>query len=85
MDRTELIEWIIIIGCIVIWWPDILIRGGYVAWGYPMWYHLLTHYGVPAVLIGIFVRRYRRMQAGLEYSKDVVDSQRGTPGAGPKA
>lgn len=81
MDRDELIEWAIIIGCIVLWWPYILIRGGYVAWGYPMWYHLLIHYAVPVVLALLFVRRYRRMKEGLEYSRKVVDGQRGGPGS----
>lgn len=79
MDRTELVEWLIMIACIVLWWPYLLIRSGYVAWDYPMWYHILTHYVVPVVLIVIFIRRAGRMKAGLEYSKEVVDSQRGGP------
>jgi uncharacterized protein (DUF983 family) len=81
MDRTELIEWIIIIVSILAWWPYILIRGGMVAWGYPLWYHVLIHYVVPLILVLIFVRRYRRMKAGLDYSQQVVDTQR--PGQPP--
>lgn len=77
MDRTELIEWVIIIASILAWWPYILIRGGLVAWGYPLWYHALIHYVVPLILVIIFVRRYRRMRAGLDYSQEVVDGQRG--------
>ena len=68
MERNELIEWIIIILCVIAWWP--LIFMGY----NPLWYHLLLYYVTPLVLIGITVRRYRRMKAGLAYSEQVAKS-----------
>lgn len=82
MDKTELREWIIIIASILAWWPYILIRAGIVTWAYPLWYHLLINFGVPIILLVIFVRRHRRMKAGLDYSQQVVDSQR-PPGQPP--
>lgn len=70
MNRTELIEWIVIMLCVVLWWPRIF-------WGYDaLLYHLILYYGSPLALILIFVRRYRRVKAGLDYSRSVVDSQR---------
>lgn len=69
MHRSELIEWIIIIACILAWWPRIF-------WGLDAtWYHLLTYYFVPGVLLVIFFRRFARMKAGFKYSEDVVKNQ----------
>jgi len=69
MHRSELIEWIIIIACIVGWWPRIF-------WGYnPGWYHLLVYYLVPATLVVISLRRFARMRAGLQYSEDALKHQ----------
>lgn len=78
MSRSELVEWVIMILCIVLWWPIIFAREG------SIWFSLvssapylmLARYGVPVVLVAIFVRRYRRMKAGLEYSEGVVRAQR---------
>lgn len=68
MERNELIEWIIIILCVVAWWPLLV--------GFnPLWYHLLLYYVEPLILIGITIRRFRRMKAGLEYSEQVAKSQ----------
>jgi hypothetical protein len=70
MARDELVEWIIIILSVVLWWPRLFL-------GYdPLWYHVTIYYLVPIALVAIFVRRYRRMKAGLEYSEKVVQSQR---------
>jgi hypothetical protein len=70
MSRTELIEWIVMILCVIVWWPRVFL--GYDS---PL-YHLLIYCGVPIALIIIFVVRYRRMRSGLEYSEKVVQSQR---------
>ncbi|NPV46424.1 MAG: hypothetical protein HPY69_05680 [Armatimonadetes bacterium] len=70
MSRDEIIEWAVILLSVVLWWPRLFL-------GYdPLWYHLLIYYAVPVALIVIFVRRFRRMRAGLEYSEKVVQSQR---------
>jgi len=69
MERNELIEWIVIILCVIAWWPLIF-------WNFnPLWYHLLIYYGAPLALVLIFIRRHRRMKAGLEYSEQVAKSQ----------
>ena len=71
MEKSELIEWIVIIACVVSWWPRIFL-------GYdPLWYHVLIYYAAPVALVAILVRRIRRMRAGLEYSEKAVQSQRG--------
>lgn len=70
MSRDEIIEWAVIILSVVLWWPRLFLNYD------PLWYHLLIYYAVPVALIVIFVRRYRRMKAGLEYSEKVVQSQR---------
>ena len=70
MARDELVEWIIIILSVVLWWPRLFL-------GYdPLWYHVLSSYAVPIALVVILVRRIRRMKAGLDYSEKVVQSQR---------
>jgi len=69
MHRTELIEWIIIIASIVLWWPRIFM--GYDA----VWYHLLIYYAVPVALLVICFRRYGRMKAGLKFSEDSLKGQ----------
>lgn len=69
MERNELIEWIIIILCVIAWWPLIFLGFN------PLWYHILIYYGTPLVLIVIFFRRYKRMKAGLEYSEQAAKSQ----------
>lgn len=75
MQRTELIEWIVMIGVIVAWWPRVFM-------GYdPLWYHVLVYYVTPLALIVIFVRRYRRMEKGLEYSQKVMDERHKASGA----
>lgn len=64
MNRTELIEWIVMIASVVLWWPRIFM-------GYdPLWYHLLIYVGVPVALVVIFFRRFARMKAGLKFSED---------------
>ncbi len=69
MERAEVIEWIVIIGAILAWWPRIFM-------GYnPLWYHVLIYYVTPLLLALIFVRRLRRMEQGLEYSRKIVDAQ----------
>ncbi len=70
MSRDEIIEWVIILLCVVVWWPRLFMNYD------PLWYHVLIYYLVPLALIIIAVRRYRRMKAGLEYSEKVVQSQR---------
>ncbi len=89
MERGELIEWVLIIAVIMAWWPRIFLGFD------PPWYHALIFYVSPLVLAVILVRRYRRMQAGFEYSRKIVDAQhqaRGvnvlgqeTGGAGPQS
>lgn len=75
MKRSEIIEWVIILLAVLLWWPRIFL-------GYdPRWYHLLIYYVVPLVLLIIFIRRYRRMKEGLAYSKEMIHSQKtGRPG-----
>lgn len=74
MHRTELIEWIITILCIILWWPRIF-------WGYDaQWYHVLIYYVVPIVLLVIFFRRLARVRAGLKYSEETVKHQQTPPG-----
>ena len=75
MDRQEIVEWALIILVILAWWPRIFL-------GYdPTWYHVLTHYVSPIVLAIILVRRYRRVQAGFEYSRKIVDAQHQATGS----
>jgi hypothetical protein len=69
MARDELIEWIIMILCVLLWFPRIFFGFN------PLWYHLLIYYVEPVALVVIFVRRYRRMKAGFEYSEKVARSQ----------
>lgn len=69
MERNELIEWIIIILCVIAWWPLIFLGFN------PRWYHILIYYVTPLILVAITVRRYRRMKAGLEYSEQAAKSQ----------
>lgn len=74
MERNELIEWIIIIGCVVLWWPRLL--------GFnPTWYHIVLYYVEPVVLLVILARRFRRMRQGLDYSEQTMKSQ--IPGRPP--
>lgn len=75
MERRELVEWIVIIAIIVAWWPRIFL--GFDA----AWYYALIYYVSPVVLILIFVGRYRKMQAGLEYSQKVMDERHRASGA----
>ncbi len=77
MSRTELYEWIIIILCIISWWPLIFLGFD------PLWYRLFIYIGVPLVLLGILARRFGRVREGLDYSEKVIESQRGTPGMPP--
>jgi len=72
MSRRELVEWILILLIIVAWWPRVFL-------GYdPLWYHILIYYLTPVVLILIFVRRFRAMQKGFEYSERMMKAQRPT-------
>lgn len=78
MERSELIEWVVIILCIVAWWPLVFLNFG------PSWYRLLLYGGEPVAMLIILVRRFRRMKAGLEYSEQVARSQvPGRPDAPP--
>jgi hypothetical protein len=80
MNRVEVIEWIVIMLVIVSWWPRIFLGYGYNH--DPMWYHLLTHYVSPLVLIVIVLRRWRRMQEGFHYSEEMLQHQQmGKPGS----
>ncbi len=72
MSRRELVEWILIVLIIIAWWPRIFL-------GYdPLWYHILIYYLAPLVLILVFVRRFRAMQEGFEYSEQMMKAQRPT-------
>jgi len=74
MERDELIEWIVIIACIVLWWPLIF--------GFrPPWYLPALCIGETAALLVIFFRRLARVRAGLKYSEDVMKNQ--PPGPHP--
>ncbi len=74
MERDELIEWIVIIGCIVLWWPLIF--------GFrPAWYLPTLCIGETVALLVIFFRRLARVRAGLKYSEDVMKNQ--PPGPRP--
>jgi hypothetical protein len=77
MQRSELIEWIIIILCIVLWWP--LLFGFH-----PVWYRLFLYVGESVALLIIFFRRLARVRAGLKYSEESLKHQPpGFPGAKP--
>ncbi len=41
----------------------------------PEWLRIALYYVSPVVLLVIFYRRYKRMQEGFEYSKNIVDAQ----------
>ena len=72
MSRRELVEWILILLIIIAWWPRVFL-------GYdPLWYHILIYYLAPVVLILIFVRRFRAMQEGFDYSERMMKAQRPT-------
>ncbi len=72
MSRRELVEWIVILLIIIAWWPRVFL-------GYdPLWYHVLIYYITPVVLILIFLRRFRAMQEGFEYSERMMKAQRPT-------
>ncbi len=75
MERKEIIEWALILLVIVAWWPRIFLDYD------PLWYYVLTQYVSPIVLVVILVRRYRRVQEGLEYSRKIVDAQHQATGA----
>lgn len=73
MNWREAVEWVVILLIIVSWWPRIFFGYGY---GYdPMWYHVLTHYLGPLILIFIVLRRWRRMQEGFRYSEEMLKHQ----------
>ncbi|MBD3293107.1 MAG: hypothetical protein GF393_09295 [Armatimonadia bacterium] len=75
MRRDELIEQIIMIAVLVGFLYHIFT-------GYdPRWFHVLLYYVSPVALAVIFVRRYRRMQEGFEYSRKIVDAQHQATGA----
>ncbi len=75
MERNEVIEWIVIIAGIMGWWPKVFM-------GYDVaWYNALIYIVYPIALIVIFVLRWRRVQAGFEYSRKVVDAQHQASGA----
>jgi|WetSurMetagenome_2_1015567.scaffolds.fasta_scaffold1771258_2 hypothetical protein len=76
MEKSEMWEWVIILLCVVGWWPRIFLNYD------PLWYHLLIYYVAPIVLIVIAVRRYRRMKAGLDYSEHMLSG--GSPNRDPK-
>lgn len=79
MHWREVVEWIVILLIIVAWWPRIFLGYGH---DYdPMWYHVLTHYISPLILIIIVILRWRRMQAGFRYSEEMMKQQQlGRPG-----
>jgi len=71
MSRSELAEWVVIIGIIVAWWPRIF-------FGYdPLWYHILIYYFSLPILVIILVRRFRANEAGFRVSEDMLKAQRG--------
>jgi hypothetical protein len=74
MERSELIEWIVIILCIVLWWP--LIFGFH-----PVWYRLFLYIGESTALLIILLRRFARMKAGLKFSEDSLKTM--PPGPRP--
>jgi len=77
MQRAELWEWIILILCIILWWPRIF-------WGFDaLLYHILIYYLVPVALLIIFIRRYVRMKEGLKYSEEAARKQPLPPGPPP--
>lgn len=80
MKWAEVAEWIVIMLIIVLWWPRIFLGYGYNH--DPMWYHILTHYVSPLVLIVIVLRRWRRMQEGFDYSEEMLKHM---PGAGSES
>ncbi len=71
MSRSELVEWVVIIGTIVAWWPRIF-------FGYdPLWYHILIYYFSLPILVIILVRRFRANEAGFRVSEEMLKAQRG--------
>jgi hypothetical protein len=77
MEREEWIEWIALIVVILLWWPLILLH-----W-FPLAYRLFLYVFSAAVLVTITVRRVRRVREGLNYSREIMDSQRRAQGPPP--
>lgn len=70
MHRSELIEWIVIMLCVVLFWPILF-------WSAPEWYRLGYYLFAVVSMLIIFFRRFARMRAGLKYSED---SSKNLPG-----
>ncbi len=71
MSRAEVIEWIVMIGIVVAWWPRIFFNYD------PLWYHILIYYVSVPVLIIILIRRFRANEAGFRVSEEMMKAQRG--------
>lgn len=66
MSRTELIEWLVMILVIVLWWPLI-----FTDWG-PTYYRFPLYAFSAVSLIAILVRRVARMQEGFAVSEQMM-------------
>lgn len=69
MSRAEWVEAIAIIGVIVAWWPVIFLGWTSMAYKIPL-------YAGSFIVLGIIlVRRLRRLEEALRYSKQIIDQQ----------
>ena len=73
MPRAELIEWVVMLGIIVGWWPMV-----FLGWG-PAYYRFPLYVASLIALAIIFIRRLRRVHTGLK------ESERMKRGASPKS
>jgi len=69
MRRDELVEQILMLAILAGFLVSLFT--GY----HPEWLRIALYYVSPVVLLAIFYRRYKRMQEGFEYSKNIVDAQ----------
>lgn len=75
MERKEIAEQAAMIGIMLAWLVRI-----FTAYN-AAWFHALIYYAAPAVLVLILVFRWRRMNAGFEFSRKIVDEQHRLTGA----
>jgi hydrogenase-4 membrane subunit HyfE len=77
MEREELYEWIALILAILLWWPLILF-----GW-FPLPYKIFVYVFSAVILVGLLIRRIRRLREGLSYSQEILESQRKAAGPPP--
>jgi hypothetical protein len=69
MSTAEIIEGLAMIGVIVAWWPYLFLGWNGTA------YSVCLYAGSFVILVGILLRRLKRMREGLKYSRHMMDQQ----------